>query len=283
MMNTVTRMSRRDFFAKLGKGSLAVGFSLSPTAAALFSGAARAATVTSELSVLSGIAPDNDAWITIDFQGTVTLFSGKVELGTGVETAFTQIVAEELYVSIAAVQVIQGDTEITPDQGYTAGSKSVQVQGPLVRRAAATAFQQLLQLAATYLGVPTSQLVASNGSIGIGPSMKRATSYPKLFSGQQLDIATNPSAPIKDPSAYTIVSQPVPRVDLPAKFTGTFTYVSDVVVPNMLHGRVVRVNGATSKPKNATFGGYSGTSSSRAISSASSRPPSGRPSWARGR
>jgi len=254
------QMSRRHFFSMLGKSSLVVGFTLTPATAKLLAPKAEAASLDSNLSVLSGIPPADDAWLTIDHQGDITLFSGKVELGTGTETAFAQIVAEELYVDVGAITFVQGDTEQTPDQGTTAGSKSIQVQGPLVRRAAAASFQQLLTLASQYLGVPTSQLVAQGGRIGIGPAMKQPTEYAKLFAGQQIVLTPTSPSTLKDPSAYTIVGQPVARLDLTAKCTGTFTFVSDVVLPGMLHGRVVRTVNGASKPKNASFGGYLGTS-----------------------
>jgi nicotinate dehydrogenase subunit B len=259
IMTTTTRMSRRQFFETLGKGSLVVGFSLLPVAASILPGETHAASVDSQFTVLSGILSgpppqQNDAWLVIDHQGNIILFSGKVEIGTGTQTAFSQIVAEELYVDVSAISYVQGDTSQTPDQGFTAGSKSIQVQGPLVRRAAATAFQQLLSLASAYLGVSTSELVAQGGSTGIGPGMKHPTKYAKLFAGQQISSTSIPSEPIKDPSKYTVVGRPVPRVDLLDKFTGRFSFVSDMVLPGMLHGRVVRVNGGTvSKAKNATF------------------------------
>jgi nicotinate dehydrogenase subunit B len=249
-MTTITRMTRRQFFEKLGKGSLIVGFSLSPVAASILAGEAHAASVDSQFTVLSGILSgpppqQNDAWLVIDHQGNITLFSGKVEIGTGTQTAFSQIVAEELHVDVSAISYVQGDTSQTPDQGFTAGSKSIQVQGPLVRRAAATAFQALLGLA------------AEGGSTG--------TNYAKLFAGQQITLNSNGSALLKDPSKYTVVGQPVPRVDLLNKFTGRFAFVSDIVLPGMLHGRVVRVNGATvSKAKNATFQSFDDTAA-RAI------------------
>src|SRR5262249_49809577 len=105
-----------------------------------------------------------------------------------------------------------------------------------------------------------SDLVAQGGSIGVGAGMKRPTSYGKLIAGQQVVLAENTSAPVKDPSAYTVVGKPVPRVDLLDKFTGRFTYVSDIGVPGMLHGRVVRVNGGTvSKGKNAAFQSFDDT------------------------
>ena len=229
-MTIRTHMTRRQFFGKLGQGSLVVGFSLSPVAGML-AREAHAARADSQLTVLSGIAsgspPANDAWLTIDHQGKITFFSGKVEIGTGTQTAFSHIVAEELDVEVSAITYVQGDTSQTPDQGFTAGSKSIQVQGPLVRAAAATAFQVLSGLASAH----------------------------NPFAGQQIVVNVNPSAPLKDPSTYTVVGQPVARLDLPDKFTGRFQFVSDIVLPGMLHGRVVRVNGGLtgpSKPKNAT-------------------------------
>jgi CO/xanthine dehydrogenase Mo-binding subunit len=128
-MKTPTHMTRRELFEKLGKGGLVVGFSLSPVAASLLAEGANAASVDSSLTVLSGINPTpNDAWLTIDHQGNITLLSGRVELGTGTQTAFLQIVAEELYVDVSAITYVQGDTSRTNDQGFTAGSKSIQVQ-----------------------------------------------------------------------------------------------------------------------------------------------------------
>ena len=263
-MTSAIRMNRRQFFESLGKSSLVVGFSLSPVAASMLANEAHAASDASSFTILSGISSgpppgEDDAWITIDHKGNITLLSGKVELGTGTQTAFMQIVAEELYVDVSAITYVQGDTSQTPDQGTTAGSKSVQTQGPLVRRAAATAFQQLLSLASAYLGAGTGDLMAQGGSIGVAPDMKKPTTYAKLFAGQQISVPSNPAAPFKDANQYTVVGQPVSRVDLFDKFTGKFTYVSDIVVPGMLHGRVVRndYNSTTglykSKPKNATF------------------------------
>jgi CO/xanthine dehydrogenase Mo-binding subunit len=243
-------MSRRQFFATLGKSSLVVAFSLSPVPAALLTSKAEAAALDSELAV--------DSWLAIDHQNTLTIYSGKVELGTGVETAFTQIVADELYMDIDDTEFVQGDTSLTPNQGFTAGSKSIQVQGPLLRRAAATAFQALLTLASQQLGVPVSQLVAEDGEIGVGAEMKRKKKYSALFAGQQMALITNPAAPLKAANLYTLVGQPVARLDLTEKCTGTFQYVSDIVVPGMLHGRVVRngSGGFVSKRKNSTFNGF---------------------------
>src|SRR5262249_12695756 len=113
IMTITTRMTRRQFFDKLGKGSLVVGFSLSPVAASRLAREAQAASGDSGLTVLSGFASGpppgaDDAWLAVDNQGNITLFSGKVELGTGTQTAFSQIVAEELDVDVSAITYVQG-------------------------------------------------------------------------------------------------------------------------------------------------------------------------------
>src|ERR1700744_3869132 len=110
------------------------------------------------------VAPDEvDGFIRIDQNGAVTLYSGKVDLGTGVRTAMTQIVAEELDVPFAAVTVIEGDTALTPDQGTSSGSNSIQLGGVQIRLAAATARRALLQQAALSLGVSVEDLSITDG------------------------------------------------------------------------------------------------------------------------
>lgn len=185
-----------------------------------------------------------DSWLAVGADGSITLYSGKVELGTGVETALSQIVAEELDVPIGRVTVIQGSTGLVPDQGYTAGSRTLQSGGVQVRQAAATARQALLALAAARLGAPASALAVRNGTVFAGA---RSVSYAELTGGRHFARAVDRAAPLKQPSAYTTVGRAVPRVELPAKVYGTHVYVHNVRVPGMLHGRVVRATaiGAT--------------------------------------
>lgn len=178
-----------------------------------------------------------DSWLAVGADGSITLYSGKVELGTGVETALSQIVAEELDVPIGRVTVIQGSTGLVPDQGYTAGSRTLQSGGVQVRQAAATARQALLALAAARLGAPASALAVRNGTVFAGA---RSVSYAELTGGRHFARAVDRAAPLKQPSAYTTVGRAVPRVELPAKVYGTHVYVHNVRVPGMLHGRVVR-------------------------------------------
>lgn len=181
---------------------------------------------------------DVGSFIAIDDGGLVTIYSGKVELGTGVLTAITQIAAEELSVRLDRVTIVQGDTALTPNQEPTYSSLTVQNGGMQIRRAAATAREALLDLAASRLGVPKDQLVAHDGTVSPrsgGPGL----SYPQLLGDQSFTIKVDPTVPLKDPKDYAIVGTPVPRLDIPAKIMGTFTFVQDVRLPGMLHARTV--------------------------------------------
>jgi nicotinate dehydrogenase subunit B len=186
------------------------------------------------------VAPDRvDGFLAIDRHGNVTVFSGKVDLGTGVRTAITQIAAEELDVPMARVNVIQGDTLLTPDQGPTYGSLSVQNGGTQIRLAAATARRALLRKAARRLNVEQHELTVDAGVI----KRKRGTAsvrYDELIGGGTLEIALDDDAPLKDPQSYAVVGRSQPRLDIPDKVTGRFTYMQDFRIEGMVHGRVVR-------------------------------------------
>jgi nicotinate dehydrogenase subunit B len=227
-------VSRRGFL--LGTGGLAVSFSLAP---AVLAGSPAAAATAGGVRVTRGAA--GLAWLVLTPQA-ITIHSGKVELGTGVRTALTQIVVEELHFASAQVRYVQGDTLTTPDQGTTAGSKSIQNGGPELRAAAATAFQALLELAARHFGAPRSRLTANDGVVtdsGTG----RTVSYTRLLAGQSAVMAADASAPSAAPADYQVVGQSVPRAELPGKLTASFRYVQDVRLANMLHGRVIRPSG----------------------------------------
>ena len=180
-----------------------------------------------------------DAFLTIDPRGRVTLYSGKVDMGTGVRTALMQICADELDVPLNAVQVIEGDTALTPDQGKTWGSLTIQLGGMQIRNAAATARAALVEQAAKRLGVKAEELQVANGVIRGGG--KRVT-YGELIGGKAFSLKLDHAKPakFKDPKAYRIVGKSVPRVDIPDKVAGRFMYINNFRVPGMLHGRVVR-------------------------------------------
>src|SRR2546427_5661001 len=191
-----------------------------------------------------------DSWLAIGQDGRVTLYCGKVELGTGVETALSQIVAEELDVDFRRLTIVQGDTGRTPDQGYTVGSKTIQLGGPPIRQAAAEARQTLLSLASSRLGAPAEQLVVRDGVVTVKGDSTKQVSYGRLIGGQRFERAVTKDVALKVPDRYSIVGKPVWRVDIPAKVTGTHVYVQNVRVPGMLHGRVVRPSAV-----GATLGG----------------------------
>jgi nicotinate dehydrogenase subunit B len=179
-----------------------------------------------------------DAFLTIDSDGAVTVYSGKVDLGTGLTTALMQIVAEELDVPMARITIIQGDTALTPDQGITYGSLSIQSGGMQLRQAAATARLALLREAAQRFGESGANLAVSDGTIRSRSG--KSVTYGELARGRNFSLKVDKTAPVKDPARHWAVGTSVQRVDIPDKVTGRFTYMQDIRVPNMLHGRVVR-------------------------------------------
>jgi nicotinate dehydrogenase subunit B len=196
------------------------------------------------------VSPDRvDGFLAIDTDGSVLVYSGKVDLGTGVGTAFTQMVAEELDVPMSSVTVVQGDTALTPDQGPTYGSLSIQNGGMQLRRAAATARRALLEKAAAELKLDVSALTIRDGTVSAKTAQKDARTLPleTLVSGMSLALKVDNDAPLKAPTDYTIVGKPVPRLDIPDKVNGRFTYMQDFKLPGMLHGRVIRPSGIGAK------------------------------------
>jgi nicotinate dehydrogenase subunit B len=188
-----------------------------------------------------------DDWIAIAPDGTVTVFSGKVELGTGVKTALAQIVAEELDVPFERIRMVMGDTALTPDEGYTAGSTTIQLGGFALRHASAEARQALLELASDRLDAAIDELTVRDGVISVGHHPNRTITYSELLGGKKFKRRITLKAPLKRPEEYRIVGRPIPRVDLPRKISGAASFVHDVRVPGMLHARVVRPPGPGAK------------------------------------
>ncbi|QQO16827.1 xanthine dehydrogenase family protein molybdopterin-binding subunit [Bradyrhizobium diazoefficiens] len=188
------------------------------------------------------VSPDRvDGFLAITRDGHITVYSGKVDLGTGVRTALTQIVAEELDVPMSHVSLVEGDTALTPDQGVTSGSLSIQNGGMQLRRAAATARRAVLRRAAARLRQDISTLSLHEGVI----TAKHGRRLPigEFIDGTTLAIDITKDVQEKSPHAYTIVGKAVPRLDIPDKVNGRFTFMQDFKLPDMLHGRVVRPSG----------------------------------------
>jgi len=229
-------MKRRDFLQS-GSG-LVVSFSLLGTAGR--AGAqGSTGTAAAAKSLLKG---EVDAWLGIAADGRVTVYSGKVDLGTGTRTALAQLVAEELDVDFGQIDMVMGDTLLTIDQGQTAGSLTISNGGLTLRRAAACARQALLAAAAKRLPATAGELVVAHGVVSTRTG-ERKISYAALVEGQPLNIKLDPKIALKNPASHTVVGQSIPRVDIPAKVTGRFPYIHDFKLPGMLHARVVRPPG----------------------------------------
>ncbi len=183
-----------------------------------------------------------DSWIAVGADGMVTAYTGKAELGQGMLTAQTQLVAEELSVPIDRVKMVICDTSVCPDQGTTSGSQSTPTNfnEANLAQAGATARETLLRLASARLGVPAAQLVAADGAIAATTDPSKRVTYGELVAGRKFNVAMDGSARRKPASAWKVLGTPVPRLDMTAMATGQYEFVHNVRVPGMLHGAVVR-------------------------------------------
>src|SRR6267378_2592456 len=225
-------ISRREFVKDTG--GLLIGFSLTDSGIVprLLAAASPESFATPSPSRL-------DAWLRIGKDGIVHVFTGKPEIGMGVETAYAQIVAEELDVSVDHVDFVLGDTARTANQGGVGGSTSIMMGAKPLRNAAANARYLLTQLASSRLGAPPEQLQVKDGIVSVIGDASKKISYADLASAGELNDALKVSGEgfglnvegagkPKDPSTYTIVGKSAPRVDLPPKILGKYKYVTDV-------------------------------------------------------
>jgi len=180
-----------------------------------------------------------DIFIALRDSGEVLAFNGHVDLGTGIRTALAQIVAEELDVPLERVRMVLGHTEATPNQGPTIASASIQISALPLRRAAAQARAWLQARAAQHLGVEAGGLEAEDGVFRV-PGTQASVGYGALLAGEHLELPLADDIPTKPVESYRIVGRAAGRVDIPGKVRGALTFVHDVRVPGMLHGRVVR-------------------------------------------
>jgi len=178
-------------------------------------------------------------WLDFGRDGEVTVRSGKVEYGQGIWTALAQVAAEELQVNLARVRMAPVSTSTSPDEGFTAGSRSVQDSGSALRQACAQARELLLEAAAIRLAVSQGALSVTDGQI-LAAGRPTGLSYWSLASPGTLDRAAGDLVPPRPPCEWTVAGRPAPRLDLPDKVTGRPRFVHDLVLPGMLFGRVVR-------------------------------------------
>ena len=219
--------NRREFLK--ASGALVVSFSFAGTVA----GAA--------LRAPKSVAKDAvDSFLVIGRDGRITVFTGKVDLGTGTRTALAQMAADELDVAFERIDMVMGDTATTPDQWLTGANLTIFQGGAELRRAAASAREALVAKGAERLGVPASELAVEDGVIRVKTNPSRFVSYQDLIGKDGFQLKVNPKVALKKHTDYRVVGRSIPRVDIPGKVTGEWPYVHDVRLPGMLHARVVR-------------------------------------------
>jgi CO/xanthine dehydrogenase Mo-binding subunit len=233
-------LSRRAALA--GTGALVLSFSLAPPVLAQQSAQQRNGpnppAPAPQLPGSLQVAPLLDSWIRIDPDGSITVFTGRAELGQGIKTALLQVAAEQLDADLAQLKLITADTSQTPNEGYTSGSHSMQDSGTAIMNAAAQVRQLLIEQAAQRIGSPADQMKTENAAV-LAPDGRRF-SYGDLVSDQLLHAQAAPQSPLKDPGSYRVMNRAIQRVDIPAKVTGGAAYVQDLRLPRMAHGRIVR-------------------------------------------
>lgn len=236
MKDAIARhMSRREFLAS--GGALVVSFSFAP---ALFAAKPpdKEGKKGSKLPGSLAKAPMLDSWIRIGADGSITVFTGKAELGQGIKTALIQVAAEELVVEPRRINLITADTSRTPDERYTAGSQSMSDSATAVMHAAAQVRAILVMLAEKRLNSTAERLTVQNGAIRAADG--RSVTYGELVTGETLHVRAEPQSSLRDPSTHTVMGQSLPRVDIPLKLTGVAIYVQDLRLPGMVHARAVR-------------------------------------------
>jgi len=244
-----------------GCGALVIGFSLAGSALA-----GKASALDGDIA--TGYNPDInqvDSWLSITSDNLAVLKTSQIETGNGITTGFLQVVAEELDMDISQMRYglfnanshTVVDTYNAVSSGGEGGSNAMSGTGPKIRNIATIARAALLSLASAKLGVPVANLTVDKGVVsGGGQSVKYGDLMGgKLFKLSGANVALQPGvSPAKPFSAYKTVLKdpnPVVRIDIPDKVTGKYTYVHQVRVPGMLHGRMVRPRGQGAYPYNS--------------------------------
>lgn len=231
--------SRRDFIKDMG--CLTVGFSIVPI---YFKNGDTA------LDVLIHTAPQAadkiNSWIKVLANGQVQVYTGKLELGQGIKTAIAQVAAEELDLDMKQVEVILASTGVTPDEGYTAGSGSIEHSAMAIRNAAAAARLYLLELASERMKTPVSELNCAGGKVSVKNQENGLTFY-EILDGKQMSTEIRLPITVKPKNSYRLVGKPVLRDDIKLMVRATHVYVQDLRFRGMVHARIVRPPSYTAK------------------------------------
>lgn len=185
---------------------------------------------------------DIGAWLHIGEDGQITVYTGKVEVGQNIRTSLTQAVAEELRSRIDSIQLVMADTELTPFDAGTFGSRTTPAMAVQLRKVAATTRELLVDLAAEEFGVERGSLAIGDNRVTHAASNRSAT-FGQLANGKKLTKTVGSAGTVSTPNQWKIAGTSVAKVDGATIVTGKHKYVSDISRPGMLHGKVLRPNG----------------------------------------
>jgi len=207
------------------------------------------------------LTPDQlSSYIAVNADGTVAAYFGKMDMGHGLHVAIAQIVAEELDVPFKSVKVFMGDTGNSVNQGGASGSTGIQLGGKQMRMASAEARRVLVEMAAGLLSVPADILVVNDGMVSASDDKSKRISYAEMLGGKYFNVQLDwnkklgnelyapGKAQPKNPSEHKIVGQPIKREDVAPKVFAQEDFVTDIKVPGMVHGRMIRPAVAGSVP-----------------------------------
>ena len=241
MISQQPSLSRRAFLAS--SGALVVTLAEAATWAASANGAATRPPLTGDRL---------SSYISIESDGSVVAYYGKIDGGQGLGTAIAQMVAEEIDVAFEKVRVVMGDSALTLDMGGASAAIGVSHGGMVLRRTAAEARRVLMEMTATSLALPAEQLATADGFVHATADPSKRVSYAELIGGRYFDTKVNwngktsnalgveVKAPLKRPAQFKVIGKSFRRRDLPDKVFGSLEMVNDVRLPGMLHARMIR-------------------------------------------
>jgi nicotinate dehydrogenase subunit B len=246
LQNELDALSRRAFLSSTGALVVALA------APWEFAEADAAAAAANGVATRPSVTPDKlSSYISIDPDGTVVAYYGKIDGGQGLETSIAQLVAEEIDVPWERVRLVMGDTALTVNMGGATAGNAIRQAGPIMRQTAAEARRLLIEMAGKALGVSPADLTVTDGVVHSIAEESKRISYAQLiggrhfnapveFSGKAQSLAVKVRAPLKKPAEFKVIGKAMPRRDMPGKVFGTLQQCSDVRLPNMLHARTIR-------------------------------------------
>src|SRR5438477_2636448 len=225
----IFELDRREFFKLLGAGVLVVSAMRQSSAQESGRGGARGESLPQQI----------DAWLHLGENGRVTVYTGKVEVGQNIRTSLSQAVSEELRVPIQNIELVMGDTQLTPFDMGTFGSRTTPTMNLQLRKVSAAARDLLIGLAAEQWRVDRQSLLAEDGKVS-DPQSKRSIEYAALVKGQQLTQSLPAEDPLIPAAKWTVLARSAPKVEGRDFVTGKHRYPSDQKLSEMLYGKVLR-------------------------------------------